>query len=292
MNSEPTSIFWIQLFGALALETTVVALAAVAVQRFLASAVWRRTLWQTALLGLGLMAVLELTGVSRAAVGWGAGHLRLIRPTPLVVRIAPSNPAAPMQPAETPPTVALNVPFPAPVSSAEEKGPVAWWPGIVWLAGFGFVLGRAALSHLLFLLLRRRREFTVESGIREQVQSLAVLLRIRRRIRVTSTSQLTGPVAFGFFRPAISLPPNFSNQFTAEQREAMLIHELAHLAARDPWWYLLADIIAGFLWWQPLAWWARRQLQSASESAADEASLLVKNGPETLAECLVELGRR
>ncbi len=292
MNFGPTSVFWVQLFGALALETSVIVLASVTVQRFATSTVWRRTLWQAALLGLGLIAVLELTGVSRAAVGWGADHLRLKRPAPLVVRIAPSNPVSPIKLTETPPTVTSAVPLPASVSAAEETSPFAWWPGIVWLAGLSFVLGRAALCHLLFLLFRRRRELAVEPGIREQVQSLAVLLRIRRKIRVTCTNRLTGPVAFGFFRPAISLPPNFSNQFAVEQREAMLIHELAHLAARDPWWYLLAEIVTACLWWQPLAWWARRQLQIASESAADEASVLVKNGPETLAGCLVELGRR
>jgi hypothetical protein len=39
-------------------------------------------------------------------------------------------------------------------------------------------------------------------------------------------------------------------------------------------------------------WWLRRQLHLASEMAADEASLLVADGPRILAECLVELGAR
>src|SRR5205823_5993694 len=96
---------------------------------------------------------------------------------------------------------------------------------------------------------------------------------------------------FGIFRPTISLPKDFCKQFTAEQREAMLIHELAHLAARDPLWYLLAEIVTGLLWWHPLVWWSRWQFHTASEAAADEASMLLKNGPAALAECLVELAK-
>ena len=72
----------------------------------------------------------------------------------------------------------------------------------------------------------------------------------------------------------------------------MLAHELAHLAARDPAWYWLADWLAAVLWWHPLVWWARGQLHASSEAAADEASLLLENGPDVLAECLVTLGRQ
>jgi hypothetical protein len=72
----------------------------------------------------------------------------------------------------------------------------------------------------------------------------------------------------------------------------MLAHELAHLAAGDPIWYRLADLATALLWWHPAVWWARRKLHAASEIAADEASLLVADGPGVLAECLVELGGR
>ena len=49
-----------------------------------------------------------------------------------------------------------------------------------------------------------------------------------------------------------------------------LAHELAHLAARDPFWCLVADGAAAMLWWHPAVWWLRRQSQLASELAADE----------------------
>jgi hypothetical protein len=109
---------------------------------------------------------------------------------------------------------------------------------------------------------------------------------------VLEAQGLLGPTAFGTLRPTIVLPAGFGTAFTPAQQEAMLAHELAHLAANDPGWHLLADLVTSVLWWHPLAWWARRQLRAASEAAADESSLLVIDGPRLLATCLVELGAR
>jgi hypothetical protein len=90
----------------------------------------------------------------------------------------------------------------------------------------------------------------------------------------------------------VGLPPDFAMRFDPAKQEAMLAHELAHLAAHDPFWCLLADVATVVLWCHPGVWWLRRQLHLASEMAADEASLLVADGPRVLAECLVELGAR
>ena len=81
-------------------------------------------------------------------------------------------------------------------------------------------------------------------------------------------------------------------RFDAARQDSMLAHELAHLAAHDTCWCLLADAATAVLWWHPGVWWLRRQMHLASEMAADEASLLVADGPRVLAECLVELGTR
>ncbi|KAF0172204.1 MAG: peptidase M56 BlaR1, partial [Limisphaerales bacterium] len=64
----------------------------------------------------------------------------------------------------------------------------------------------------------------------------------------------------------------------------------AHLAARDPLWQLLADLVTAALWWHPLAWVARRQHRLAGELAADDASQALPDGPVVLAECLLTLG--
>ena len=88
------------------------------------------------------------------------------------------------------------------------------------------------------------------------------------------------------------LAAGFTREFEPDEQEAMLAHELAHLATGDPAWQQVVNLLCGLLWWQPVVWVLRSRLRAASEAAADEASLLIPEGPRHLAACLVELGRR
>jgi hypothetical protein len=139
---------------------------------------------------------------------------------------------------------------------------------------------------------RQRQARCDDTGLRPRVEHLAARLGLRRRIDILVAPPLAAPIAFGVVRPVIVLPTEFLDDFDSHQQDAMLTHELAHLAAGDPVWQLLADLAAVLLWWHPLVWWARRNWRAAGELAADEASLLVPQGADTLAACLVALARR
>jgi hypothetical protein len=162
----------------------------------------------------------------------------------------------------------------------------------VWLAGTSLVAARALLGRWLLAVFRRRHAPPGDGALNDRVRALAGRLGLRRRVRVLEVPGLCGPAAFGILRPTVAVPAGFARDFDAPSQEVMLAHELAHLAGRDPAWHLLADLVAAALWWQPLAWWSRHRLRAAGEAAADEASLLVADGPAVLAACLVALGAR
>ena len=56
----------------------------------------------------------------------------------------------------------------------------------------------------------------------------------------------------------------------AENREAILAHERAHIANRHSWDLLLAEICAFFQWFNPAAWLLKQELQTVHEYEADE----------------------
>jgi Zn-dependent protease with chaperone function len=166
-----------------------------------------------------------------------------------------------------------------------------WWPGVVWLLGAVLVGGRVFLGQVLAFCWRGAP--VRDEGLCGRVRGLTRRLGLRRRVRVVVGRRLAGPIALGVFRPTVRLPDGFSAELDDAQQEAVLAHELGHLAAHDPAWHLLADLVTAALWWHPLAWWSRRRFQLASESAADETCLLLADGPLVLAGCLVALaGRR
>jgi hypothetical protein len=125
----------------------------------------------------------------------------------------------------------------------------------------------------------------------DRLHGLKQRLGMRRPVRLLESAELAGPVAFGILRPTVAIPQGLHQTFTRDEVDAILAHELAHLAARDPLWQLIADATYSLAWWHPMLGWARRRLRMASEIAADEATQIVPRGPDALAAALVTLAR-
>jgi len=169
---------------------------------------------------------------------------------------------------------------------------VALWPAVAWGLGCLFALSFVVAGQVSLFRFGRRIRTLDDVVLRRRIDRLAERIGLPSTVRLMESQQVATPVAFGTFSPTLVLPPGFTDDFDTTPQEAMLAHELAHLAARDSAWHLLARLLCAALWWHPAAWLLRRRLQIASEAAADEASLLVPDGPRRLADCLVEMGRR
>jgi len=284
--------------------------------RRLSSGVWQRTLWRGVVLAMFAWVVLQATGLGPAAVQVA----RQIAASSRAVAVAPPVSLAPVAtnvwlnaPSEmldgTPdwsyestsesvmaPAVpaTLDAP-PVAMASVPATSSAGWW-GValagVWLGGtlLLVVRGLALRWRAARLLAQGRAE--LGQPINATVRRYARLLGLTKSVRVVTCRGLAVPVAAGIWRPTIGLPESFGRQFSMAEQEAMLLHELGHLAAGDPRWQWLAEWAVACCWWHPAAWWIRRKLAVASELAADEAAALAPEGPENLAAALVAFGRR
>jgi hypothetical protein len=278
--------FWTEFFIVLAGEGALLVVAAAIAQRFVRSEMWRRTVWQGCFAGLTILLICELNG-ARAAMK-----------TIFVRSKAPSSFEAPVSPA---PWRDVFPRVPAALDKAAVALPVPmeritdwhrWWPGVVWLGGVLVLMGLGTIRRVLLLGFRRRCRAATETSLLTQIEILRRKLGIKHRVHVITSSRLVSPIAFGALRPTICLPANFTEVFSVPEQEAVLLHELAHVAARDSIWLCAADAVVAFFWWHPLVWWAQRQLRNTAEGAADESSALLADGPKILARCLVTLGSR
>ncbi len=88
-------------------------------------------------------------------------------------------------------------------------------------------------------------------------------------IRLTTSSRIRCPMAFGILRPEVCLPAGLAADMDFDQQGCVLAHELFHLRARDPLWLLLqaAAVTVGFL--QPLNRLAVRHLRELAEFRCD-----------------------
>src|SRR5262249_51927653 len=104
------------------------------------------------------------------------------------------------------------------------------------------------------------------------------------------SNRLPMPFACGIFRSAIVLPAEASD-WTAQRRQAVLCHELAHLRRRDLVINVLAQCALAVYWFHPLMWVAVRRLRIESERACDDLVLGIGTRASEYADHLLEIVR-
>ena len=286
MNAWPNLREWFQFGGTLALELAVVFAVAKLVALRLRSAQGRRALWQIAVLAMLLVTAGELNGV-RGWMRWSEKKTPPAAQTKLVVTFMDVEPSFDLfhDAAETEAPASMVSPQHAPRPSRWQHHAV--WPALIWAAGLALVLIRMVFAQVMTISLRLAGPRLTDAAVMECSQRLAQALGIRRNVLLLTSGRTVAPFTFGVGRPVIVLPRSFASAFTPEQQDAALAHELAHVAGFDSAWRCFSHFACAVLWWFPLVWLVRRELDHASELVADEASLLVANGPDRLAECLL-----
>lgn len=164
------------------------------------------------------------------------------------------------------------------------------------LAALGgwLLAGLASLGLVAFGLSRLRRELAgaieLESGaVLADLERLAARAGLARRVRLLVAPRLAAPLSTGWLRPRICVPPRALQELAPEEFEAVLAHEVAHLARRDPPWLFALWLIETVCFFQPLNRLARRELSRSFELSADAWAARATGDRLALAGCLARI---
>ncbi|PJG47809.1 energy transducer TonB [Sphingobium sp. LB126] len=89
------------------------------------------------------------------------------------------------------------------------------------------------------------------------------------RIHIVSSPRAGGPLAFGILRPFIVLPADFALRFDPQERAMAIAHERAHHQRGDLAANMIALLLLGLHWCNPVAWIAYRAYRADQEQACD-----------------------
>ena len=104
---------------------------------------------------------------------------------------------------------------------------------VLWLAGACLVLGWLALGHVGLARIARRSEPVEDPVWRTQLRRLAHEAGVAHAPRLCSSAAVGAPLVCGLLRPIIIVPVE-AGSWGQERRRVVLLHELAHIARRDP----------------------------------------------------------
>lgn len=156
----------------------------------------------------------------------------------------------------------------------------------IYLAGVLFLGFRFLLGWSLSQKLRRTSRTIQDIGIVRRFWNHCDALQLRARPLFAEADSLTVPLTCGVVRPAVLLPADWRT-WDADTLDAVLAHEISHVARRDALTERLALLHRIIFWFSPLAWWLPRCLADLAEEASDQAALAAGAEPTKYAEILL-----
>lgn len=124
---------------------------------------------------------------------------------------------------------------------------------------------------------------------------LSALARAQRRMgfkhgtALLTSNELASPISWGLMRPVILL--NSRAVEATDEAEAIIAHELAHVARMDWVKLLLARVATALFWFNPVVWILAREAHQLREEAADDSVLAADIVDTDYAQLLVGVAR-
>jgi beta-lactamase regulating signal transducer with metallopeptidase domain len=168
----------------------------------------------------------------------------------------------------------------------------SWVPVLlaIWCVGLIAVLGRL-LRGLVHLARLESRSSVIEDGRwRELADQLSEPLALGTRVTILRSPDPALLVTYGCWRPKLMVPAD-ADAWSDERIQMALVHELAHVRRRDAMILLLAAVVCGLHWFNPLVWLCARRLRRESECACDDAVLRRGIEPTRYAALLLSVAR-
>lgn len=159
----------------------------------------------------------------------------------------------------------------------------------LWLLGFLFFLLRLGGGLWQVRRLRTQGIHGLEAVWQEKMQALGGRIGAPRATRLLESSLVRSPLTLGWWKPIVLLPLGFVNQLSPAEVEAVLAHELAHIARRDWVFNLLQAFIESLFYYHPAVWWVSGVIRRERENACDDVALAVTGNPIAFARALVQV---
>lgn len=212
---------------------------------------------------------------------WVLALVKLVTPPLWGVPLVPlpggevESVAVEMAPAGSPDLAAAAL-LAAPARERVGIEPAAWsWSlgdalGAVWILGALVVsvvgLARIARFHRWW----RRSARPAPMALQQVAARLATSLRLRRTPPVVVVDAHISPMVWWRRgRAVIGIPEGLVAQSRPDDLRWILAHELGHVRRRDHWVRWLEAIVGAVFWWNPVVWWARRNLRQQEEISCD-----------------------
>src|SRR4051794_2936219 len=234
---------------------------------------------------IGLLALVIVAFAPLVLPTWNIEAPALLGQTPATVASVQSSPSA--STVVVAPVALKDAPA-ASVAPRASLNPVAAATAV-------YALPAAILLFITFLALARLIALRARADVLVDGHWLSALARAQRRMgfkhgtALLTSNELSSPISWGLMRPVILL--NTRAVEASGEAEAIIAHELAHVARMDWAKLLLARVATALFWFNPFVWLLAREAHQLREETADDAVLAADIADTDYAQLLVGVAR-
>jgi hypothetical protein len=151
--------------------------------------------------------------------------------------------------------------------------PLLLWVVAIWLVGAMVFWVRMLGGWILTERLRSRLVRRASGEWQQSLDRLKTRLRVSRPVQLLVSSLVQAPVVVGWLRPAVLVPVGALAGLPADQVEALLLHELAHIRRHDYLVNLLQGVVEAILFYHPAVWWISGHIRVERELCCDDIAV-------------------
>lgn len=159
----------------------------------------------------------------------------------------------------------------------------------LYIAGVAVMCIKLAADLAQLQQIRKKQVLPADSAWEHYLDRLKLQLRIPRKVKLLLSQYVQVPVMIGFLKPVILVPAAMFNNLSAEQLEAILLHELAHIKRNDYILNIFQSIVETALFFNPFVWWISKYIRLEREHCCDDMVLAHTSQPLHYAKALVAL---
>ena len=143
----------------------------------------------------------------------------------------------------------------------------------IWIIGIFAMIILVIKSSLRLRTLEKSALFLQNPEVRRLYHQCLEEMGIHRNIPVYSTAFLKSPIIVGLLKPCIYLPIHLISDYNESDMRYMLLHELQHYKHKDAIASYLMNLAGVVYWFNPLVWYALKEMRNDREVACDTSVL-------------------
>ena len=159
----------------------------------------------------------------------------------------------------------------------------------VWLLGMAFFTLRllGGLSYVQYL--KTSHVFPTDKKWQLLLQQLAKRIPLHRPVQLMESALVKVPMVIGHLKPVILMPVGVVNALSPDQVEAIVAHELAHIARQDYLLNVLQSVIEVLFYFNPAIWWISVNIRTERENCCDDLAVVLCGNSLNYAKALLAI---